>query len=268
MYAPYTDTTLYPVLDISGVSDADSFSLGFIVADGNKNPSWGGYYSVGSDYYKDIIHKCHEKGKKLICSFGGADGRELATVEKDAYILYEKYKKVIDTYGFDHIDFDIEGGALGDTEATKRRAYAIEDLKHTFPNLHVSLTVPVMPYGLDQDAMNVVKATPCDLVNIMAMDYGSIGKGDMGRAACDAALNTRQQTGKPIGITPMIGKNDTAYEIFDIGDAYTVKDFQSNCDWVKRLSIWSIERDRGVKGDMTQSSQIDQKPYEFSKIFK
>lgn len=267
MYAPYTDTTLYPPLDISSVPYAECFSLGFIVADKGKNPSWGGYYPVESDYYASIINSARASGKKLICSFGGAAGVELALVVKDACTLYEKYKSVIDKYKFTSIDFDIEGEALLDTESIARRAEAILKLCNTFPDLEVSLTLPVMPDGLNAESMYVFESTPCDIVNIMAMDYGSIGKGDMGKAACDAATATYKQTNRPIGITPMIGQNDTENEIFDQGDAYTVKDFQQNNCWVKRLSIWSIERDHGKKGDMAHSSQIEQTPYEFSQIF-
>lgn len=269
MYSPYTDVTLYPTYDISTVPNVKWFSLGFIVSDANKNPSWGGYHDIGTDFYKDIMSKVRANGGELICSFGGADGNELATVINDVDELYNKYRKVIDTYEFKSIDFDIEGGALGDTAATDRRAHAILKLRNKYPELQVSLTLPVMPDGLDSDSMYIVETTPCDLINIMAMDYGSIGKGDMGKAACDSALATYKQTGKSIGITPMIGKNDTWMkgEIFDIGDAYTVKDFQQNNCWIKRLSCWAIERDRGVWGDLNWSTQIEQDPFEFSNIF-
>jgi len=270
MYSPYTDTTLYPTYDISTVPDVKCFTLGFIVADGKKNPSWGGYYPISTDFYKDIMAKVRANGGELICSFGGASGAELATVVKNVDDLYCKYKAVIDTYQFNSIDFDIEGPGLSDRDAIDRRAHAILKLLNCYPDLQVSVTLPVMPDGLDDDGLYVVQSTPCDLVNIMAMDYGTIKKGDMGRAACDAATATRKQTGKDIGITPMIGRNDTweSGEIFDQGDAYTVKGFQVKNSWVKRLGCWAIERDRGVMGDLNWSSQIYQDPFEFSEIFK
>jgi len=63
----------------------------------------------------------------------------------------------------------------------------------------------------------------------------------------------------------MIGKNDTG-EIFSLDDAKCLKQFAKNNLWIKRLSIWSIERDQGLKGDLNKSSQVDQEPFEFSKI--
>jgi len=264
MYAPYTDTTLYPKYDISTVPAVNCFTLGFIVADNNKNPSWGGHYSIQSDYYQDILAALRQKGTKTICSFGGAEGKELATVTKSVNELFDKYCAVINKYSFDSIDFDIEGGALGDTKAIIRRAEAIDLLKKKYPKLKTSLTLPVMPDGLEKDALYCAKSTPCDLVNIMAMDYGS--EPNMGIAACTAATETYKQIGKHIGITPMIGKNDTG-EIFSLDNARIVKTFQQKNEWVKRLSIWAIERDRGIPGDLNHSSKISQKPFEFSSIF-
>jgi chitinase len=264
-YAPYTDTTLYPTFDISTVPNVKWFCLGFIVADENKNPSWGGYYPVGSNFYTDIMSKVRASGGDLICSFGGAAGNELAVVNKDIDALYEKYKKVVDTYKFESIDFDIEGGAIGDREANSRRAHAILKLQNKFPNLKISLTLPVGTSGLDQDALDIVAETPCDLINIMAMDYGN--QKDMGKAAIDAANATRKQTGKSIGITVMNGKNDTG-EVFTLDDAKELKAFQKKTEWVKRVGIWAIERDRGEDGDLNWSSQVDQKPYEYTCILK
>lgn len=265
MYAPYTDVTGYPVFDISNVPNIKCFCLGFIVANRNQNPSWGGYNDIGSGYYSDYIAKVRSNGGKLICSFGGAAGSELATVVTDVKELFLKYKAVIDFYKFDSIDFDIEGGAVGDLKANCRRAQAIQMLKDYMPHLQISLTLPVSPSGLDKGCLEIVKQTPCDLVNIMAMDYGYGYAQDMGKAACDAAWNTRKQTGKDVGVTVMIGKNDTG-EIFSLDNAKFLKEYQKKNLWIKRLSIWSIERDRGIKGDLDKSSQIDQEPFQFSKI--
>lgn len=265
MYAPYTDTTLYPTFDISTVPDVKHFCLGFIVADSNKNPSWGGYHRIGSNFYKGIISRVRERGGTVIGSFGGAAGAELATVCMNVDYLYDKYKSVVQTYKFESVDFDIEGGALLDTSANNRRAQAILRLRNKFPNLFVSLTLPVNVDGLSPHVLEIVEQTPCDLVNIMAMDYGSVK--DMGRAAITAAIATRKQTGKPIGITVMIGKNDTG-EIFTLDHARALKEFARNNQWVHRLSIWSIERDNGDSGDLNHSSKVAQDLYEYSKILK
>lgn len=265
MLTPYVDVTLWPTFDISEVPVCDHFTLGFIVADQNNNPSWGGYYGMETKFYKDIVTKLRNKGGAVICSFGGASGVEIATGCKTAEEAYRKYKKVIDTYNLKSIDFDIEGGAVGDTRSNSVRAHAILMLQNAYPDLVVSLTLPVMPTGLNADCLAIVQETPCDIVNLMCMDYGNVK--DMGAAAISAAKAVRKQTGKNIGITPMIGVNDTG-EVFTLADAKVVAAFCEETCWIKRKSFWSIIRDSGVQGDLDKSSQIMQQPWEFCKILK
>ncbi len=263
-FAPYTDTTLYPIFDINQVPGCSAFCLGFIVADASQRPAWGGYHRVDGDYYKPVIELAQQKGKKLVASFGGAAGKELALVTKNSKDLFLKYKSVIDKYKFSSIDFDIEGQAIKDVKASKIRQEAILELQKVYPNLEISLTIPVMPNGVEKNYLDLVELTPCNIVNLMCMDYGS--EKEMGKASINAAKAARKQTGKNIGMTVMIGKNDTG-EVFTLKDAEMVAAFAKENDWVKRTSIWSVNRDQGVAGKMEISSGIVQEKYAFCKIF-
>lgn len=263
MIAPYTDTTLWPTFNINDVKLVTDFTLGFVIADKDKDPSWGGWYKVSSNFYGDIISK--NKGT-LICSFGGAAGNELATVLDSVDQVFAAYDYVISKYNFNFIDFDIEGPALYNEPSIVRRSKAIEKLVKKHKGLHVSLTVPVMPNGLNQDALKLIKKTPHDLVNIMAMDFGR--EKDMAAAVIQALESTKKQVKADIGVTVMIGKNDTP-EIFTLNDAKKVAAYVSkNKGWIKRVSFWSIQRDQGIDGPLASSSKIDQKPFAFTKIFK
>lgn len=264
VFAPYTDVTLYPPFDFNLVPDLKAVTLGFITASVDNKPCWGGYYDVHSDYYRSIINKAKSNKIDLICSFGGASGKELATV-MDEHDLYNAYKKVIETYNFKKLDFDIEGGALGNVKANIRRANVIKKLMENY-DLEVSLTLPVSRDGLGIDAVAIAKITPCSIVNIMAMDYGD-GQGKMAEYAINAAKSTRGQTGKYIGITTMIGKNDVIGEVFTLDDAKKVAKFARENSWVKRTSFWSLNRDTGKKDSLDKSSQVDQRMWEFSSIF-
>ena len=264
MFAPYTDTTLWPTFDISQVPGVNDFTLGFVVADYDNEPSWGGYYPVSSDFYSSIISKIKKNKGRLICSFGGADGQELATVIERPNDIFAAYDKVIRKYNFKYVDFDIEGSALHNKEANKKRATAIRNLKKKYKELHVSLTVPVMSFGLDKDTLDLINKTPHDLVNIMAMDFGN--EPDMYRAVVDAVMAARKQIKSDLGVTVMIGKNDTP-EIFTLKDAENFADFVREHSFIKRVSFWSIERDSGKKGDLAHSSQQNQKPWAYSKHF-
>jgi len=258
MLIPYVDTTLSPAIDFTAIPHIDGLHLGFVIADASKDPSWGGHYKVSSGYMDNRIAKFK---KELICSFGGAAGKELALVCSDEFELFEKYRSVVEKYKFKILDFDIEGIALSDYKANDRRRKALKLLKKKYPKLRLHVTLPVSPSGLSYDAMQLVD--DFDVVNIMAMDYGNVK--EMGGAACEAATNTHKQTGKPIGITVMIGKNDTG-EVFTLDDAKQLSKFAEANHWVAFLSFWSVHRDRGIGGGLESSSQIFQKPYEFSSL--
>ena len=260
MLIPYVDTTLYPLIDFSTIPHIDGLSLGFVVADSDKDPSWGGSYKVASGFMDKRINGYR---KHLTCSFGGAVGKELAQVCSNEFELFCKYKSVVDKYKFTTLDFDLEGQCLSDRAANDRRVKALKLLKKAYPKINLQVTLPVSPDGLAYDAMQVVD--DYEVVNIMAMDYGNVKQ--MGAAACEAATAAHRQTGKPIGITVMIGKNDTG-EIFTLEDAKQLSRFADVNHWVTFLSFWSVHRDRGIGGGLESSSQIPQKPFEFSLLLK
>jgi hypothetical protein len=115
-----------------------------------------------------------------------------------------------------------------------------------------------------------------DLVNIMAMDYGH-AVSNMGAAAVSAAQATRSQlngmglSGTRIGITPMIGQNDSAGEIFKLTDASsTVSWARSN--GVALMGFWSIGRDNGGCPGTDRASAtcsgVSQSAFQFSSIFR
>jgi hypothetical protein len=101
------------------------------------------------------------------------------------------------------------------------------------------------------------------------MDYG--GAWDMGNAAISAAQGTYQQSvsagmTSKIGITPMIGVNDVAGEVFSLSDAQDVYDFAQRTAWVSSLGMWSSNRDVSKSGPLYASSQITQADYAFARI--
>jgi hypothetical protein len=264
MLVPYVDVTLFPTFDISS-APVNTFLLGFIVADQDNDPSWGGYYKLNQNFYMDKINKVRSNGGDVIVSFGGANGKELAQASTSVESLFLKYKSVVDKFQLKSIDLDIEGPALYDQASCERRGAAILNLRNVYPKLQVSLTLPVMPYGLGKEALECMRVTPHDIVNIMAMNFGT--EKDMAAAVISAIQATRLQTKKKIAVTVMIGQNDTP-EVFTLKNALVLKTFLKNNPWVVRVSFWSMERDLGKAGVLSHSSQIRQKKFEFSNILK
>jgi chitinase len=84
-------------------------------------------------------------------------------------------------------------------------------------------------------------------VNIMAMDYGPCS-GDVDQAGVDAANATRSQLSSNgisagVGITPMIGVNDTTCENFMTSDATVVVSLANANSFVSLLAYWVQDAD-------------------------
>lgn len=273
-FAPYVDTTLPPYLQFQdpAVNPAAHVVLGFVVADKHNgcSPSWGGAYSLdGAAQTLALDRRIAEyrtEGGDPIVSFGGQANSELATTCSSATSLETAYRSVVDRYQLDTIDLDIEGSALYDVASIERRDQALVDLQQTTtsdqPPLKVWVTLPVAPDGLPSAADQLVARMLRDRVtlagvNVMAMDYGT-PQGDMLADAEDAVTATArqvatayQQAGEPLtssavwrhlGVTAMIGVNDTPGETFTTQDATALTRFASE-HGMGRMSIWSLNRD-------------------------
>lgn len=289
-FAPYVDTSLYPAFDLLAAADATgvkNYNLAFVTDGGGCTPKWGGVTDLTSDGVASQIGALRAKGGDVRVSFGGATGTELATTCSSADALAAAYGKAVDAFKLTKVDFDIEGGALPNTAANTRRAQAIAALQSQHPDLNVSFTLPVMPEGLTQDGVNLLSDAKAngvriDTVNIMAMDYGPAYSGDMGTYATQAATATQAQVKSVLGlsdsaawqsvaVTPMLGVNDVASEIFKVEDAGQLVEFAKSkgLGW---LSMWSATRDKQCAGGAKDSadatcSSIAQEPFAFSKAF-
>lgn len=289
-FAPYVDTSLYPAFDLADTAaktGVKQFTLAFITSGGSCAPLWGGVTGLGDDHVASQIGALRAAGGDVRVSFGGASGSELALNCASAADLAAAYGKVVDTYKLTKVDFDIEGGALPDTAANSRRSQAIAQLQKSHPGLDVSFTLPVMPEGLTQPGVDLIadaKKNGVDVgaVNVMAMDYGASYSGDMGTYAIQAATATQAQikgvlglsdadAWKTVAVTPMIGVNDVATEIFKVEDATQLVTFakEKGLAW---LAMWSGTRDKACAGGPKPSadascSSIAQEPLAFTKAF-
>ncbi|NLU66478.1 chitinase [Streptomyces sp. HNM0574] len=291
-FAPYVDTSLQPSYDLvksAGKTGVKEFHLAFVTAgDGSCVPKWGGTQDLGENAVARQVDALRAKGGDVRISFGGANGSELALACDSVAELTAAYGKVVETFGLKKADFDIEGGALPDTEANTRRAKAVAALQKEHKDLDVSFTLPVMPEGLTPDGERLLKdakrnGVRVDAVNVMAMDYGPSYDGDMGAYATSAAKATQKQVKSAlditddaeawatVAITPMIGVNDVPVEIFTPEDAAEVRKF-AEAKGMAWVSMWSGTRDKQCPGgakdqaDPTCSS-VEQQPYEFTEAF-
>ena len=219
--------------------------------------------------FVDATKKIRAKGGDIRISFGGASGTELALAITDVDVLATAYRKVIDAYDATWLDFDIEGAPTADHASIDRRNAAIAKIQASHPGLKIDYTLAVMPTGLDATGLNILvnakkHGVVVNAVNLMAMDYSS-EKIDMGDAAISAAKATKTQLdargiSASIGLTPMIGVNDTG-EVFTMADATKVVNFATSQPWISFLSFWALGRDN------PKQSGIAQKPWDFTTAF-
>jgi hypothetical protein len=296
-FAPYVDTTVdTPPFDLASdlrASGTRYFTLAFVVAeDGACQASWGGYYPVSTGYYLPEIEALRAAGGEVAISFGGEAGTELAEACGSVSSLVAQYSSVIVKYRVTHLDFDLEGADLGDAAAAARRFEAIAELERSHPALSVSLTLPVLPSGLDAAGFGILHeaisaGARVDLVNVMAMDYGDPLEpqpaGKMGAYAVDAAETTHAQLAelypgvssarlwRMVGVTVLLGVNDVPDEVFGLSDASQLLSFAEHVG-LGEITMWAATRDDACAGDasLTDSdscSGIRQQPFAFSKLF-
>jgi hypothetical protein len=259
------------------------YTIAFIVADKMKNPAWDGLSTTNKSFYLDQIEEIRRHDGDVIVSFGGADGKELATIEHNPVKLEAEYQSLIDQYKLTWLDFDIEGSALADASANRRRNAVLARVQRKNPGLIVSYTLPVDPKGIPRSARKLLadakaKGLRVYSANVMTMDFGSrFSKGKkMSDVSIASALKAHEQCQKidpeiRIGLTPMIGKNDEKGEVFTLGDARVLTNWAEAQSWVCSLSFWASNRDAsrpGKKQDDNTTSGIDQQPWAFTRIFK
>ena len=261
--------TVAPYVDLSAASadmldnaiasgGVNSYTAAFIIGAG-CTPIWGDTLGIDNSTANARISRAKAAGAQAIISFGGAGGVELGQSCTTTSSLQAAYQSVITKYGVNHIDFDIEGAAIADTASINRRYQAIRGLESANPGLNVSVTIPVLESGPDGNGATflhaaVTNGARIDLVNAMVMDYGH-PVADMNAAARTAAagtLSAARSAGMTvsyanIGITPMIGNNDSAGEVVTLQNAKDIVSW-AHSNGVGRLAFWSIGRDQPCAG--------------------
>ena len=281
-FVPYVDISLATgsqVATNAAAAGVPGVTLAFLV-DGGCTAVWGGglgnvtnaTFPNGTSV-KSAIDSLTGAGRRVIISWGGAAGSVLSSCGSTAQ-AQAMYQSVYNAYpNISGQDFDIEGGVN-----LAVLAPALAGLKAANPSKSVSLTLPVLPTGLVSAGLNIVNAVHNaglrpDTINIMAMDYGSANDngGNMLLSAQQAAQATRAQTGDMIGVTPMIGVNDVATEVFTLSNASAFVTWARGQNYINRLAFWSMSRDNGSCPGQTFASPIcsgvSQTTWQFSSIF-
>ena len=293
--APFVDIGAFPTPNLTQIAETTGlrdFSLGFIVNGTTTcQASWFNAFTMSQGFEQSDIASLRALGADVKPSFGGEAGTELAQSCTDVTSLTAQYQSVIDAYSLSQIDFDIEGAAVADPTSIDRRSQAMANLqaaaKAKGRTLSITLTLPVLPSGLTSQGLSVVQSAishgvTVNMVNVMAMDFGDVEApnpaGKMGTYAIDSAQSvhnqlvpllpklTDAQIWNMIGVTPMIGQNDNASEVFMQADMQQLLTFAQQ-QHLGELAFWDVTRDGDAcTGSLSKCTNITQTPFQFSKI--
>ncbi len=291
-FAPYQDVTVGASLQsVTQSTGQKYYTLAFITGNG-CNADWAGTIPLNQTgtYLPNLnsdIQYIRGQGGDVIISFGGEAGQELAQTCSSASSLQAQYQAVINQYSATHLDFDIEGGEQGDATTYDRRDTALAALQAANPGLTISFTLPSATTGLLSDSLGLLNnavshGVNFNIVNLMTMDYGSADS-NMGQESINAAngLHSELQSIFPaksssqlwsmVGITPMIGQNDSPGEVFSLSNAQQVLTFAQQ-NKIGELAFWEVPRDNGNCAGSTTAvdtcSGVSQSAYAFTNTFK
>lgn len=162
------------------------------------------------------------------------------------------------------LDFDIERQQTpAQIDDLVQRAAALQRQR---PALRISFTVATHAAANgSQQSLNPLGETVLRslrrhgferaILNLMVMNYGPAqpahcalrdGRCDMGASALQAARNVSSKYGVPmnrIALTPMLGENDVADNVFTLADAQRVAN-EARAAGLAGLHYWSLDRDQ------------------------
>lgn len=280
--APYIDITMAtPTLtQVAQATGQKHFTLAFVLGSSlGCDPQWGGTIPLSEPRIIDQISALRAMGGDVVISSGGAMGPYLENICGSADALYNAYVKVLTATGANHLDVDVEASiphAMVNTALKK-----LVDTRGTT----VSYTMRIQggDYGMDPYSVQILQDAAAKglspIVNPMLMNFGY--SGDWGQAMISAANATLAQmkTVWPaesdaqikaqLGITPMIGRNDTGMTTTQAHARALLSWARSN--HIASIAFWSVGRDNGGcpgGGVSPTCSGIDQSAYEFTGIFR
>ncbi len=293
-FSPYSELTEYldksdkdSLIYILQEQKIKSIVLAFIQDSGKCLPAWDGL-KVNSIDQENIINLVNSIKKQNILysiSFGGQSGHNLALNCKDANALFKAYENVIKIYEPRGLDFDLEGLILKNAFALKKFLTALKQIELKYPHLKISITVPVMPYGLEAKEKLLIKNLKRQKINynlnIMTMNYSIIHNKNMFNYSELALKKTASYLNfiyknkdklaiyENISATVMIGKNDIPTEYFTINDAHKLVEAAQSLK-LYSIHFWSLERDKPCEKKINLkicSGLNKQNNYEFTNIF-
>ncbi|MBB5871382.1 hypothetical protein F4553_004761 [Allocatelliglobosispora scoriae] len=283
---PYIDITFTSpsMASIMAATGQKYFTIAFALGSAaGCVPAWGATIPLNDSRIINDINAVKAAGGDMKIAFGGAVSPYLEASCTSVNSLAAAYEQVIDTTGVRNLDIDIEA-SINIDQMNK----ALAKVQAERPGTTVSFTLMIVSdsYGMiDSLGVDLLKNAKANGVNVttvnpMTMDFSQSAP-DWGDAVIGAATKTLEQMAgiwpektdaqrkAMLGVTPMIGKNDTG-PIFDLADADQLVAW-ANANHINSLGFWSVGRDNGgcPGGPVSPTcSSISQSTWAFTNKFK
>jgi hypothetical protein len=281
-FSPYADITMAtPTLrDVANATGQKHFTLAFALADSSGcNPSWGGTVPLNDARVIGEVNDLKGVGGDVTVATGGAAGPYLENTCGSTAALLAAYEKALDAVGGNRLDVDVEASIpVAQVNTALKQLQSARGTAITY-----TLRVQAQDYGIDPFSVQILQDAASRGLNVtvnpMLMDFGYTG--DWGSAIISAANATLAQMKqiwpsksdadlkRMLGLTPMIGRNDTGPTTTQAIARQILSYAQSN--HVGYIGFWSTGRDNGgcPNGGVSPTcSGISQSTYEFTNIFK
>lgn len=272
-FAPYADVLSWPPPDLSK-THVKTYTMGFVSAGGGCSAAWGGLSPVDAAF---AVRRIKDVPGKVVVSFGGPHGTELAQSCESVDSLVKQYRKAMDATDPAGLDFYLTDGTLSDTLSVQRRTQALARIQRD--DLPLSITLPLHRSGLSASALAALRSAVAgglrvSVVNLVPAD----GAGQSITASATSAHAQLMrlyhlgdaQTWQRMGVTPIIGVAgvDTQFRPADARQLLT----WATAHGLGRLSMWTVTRDNPCTADTSVASNtcsgLDEDPGVFTKILE
>jgi hypothetical protein len=265
------------VMNATGIR---AFTIAFVLANG-CNPVWDGEGGLTGGVHAGTINAIKAAGGSVVPSIGGWQGNKLGPNCATAEALAGAYQKVIDAFGLQAIDIDIENtDEFENTVVQDRILNALKIVKQRNPSVKTILTFGTTPSGPNYYGTRLVQQARAlganiDIFTQMPFDFG--GGADMYTSTVNATEGlknllkttfgyTDAQAYSRMGISGMNGLSDQQ-ELTSTATWTRIRDYARNRG-LARFTFWAVNRDRGCPGGgvVSHCSGIAQPDWEFTRI--
>ena len=145
-----------PPTDVMAATGIRGFTLAFVLAGHGCTPLWDGTRPLLGGTDAATIAGIRAAGGDVSASFGGWSGRKLGSACRTPAALAGAYEQVVDAYGLQAVDVDIEHGEFTSARLRQRVVAALELLRAARPGVAVTVTFGTTPSGPDADGRSLI----------------------------------------------------------------------------------------------------------------